>query len=54
VALGRTAFYTAVNGDVDTRLQMLQAALTVNLSVPDAREGTTAFAEKRPPAWRTR
>jgi len=54
VALGRTAFYTAVNGDVDTRLQMLQAALTVNLGVSDAREGTTAFAEKRLPAWRTR
>lgn len=54
VALGRTAFYTAVNGNVDTRLQMLQAALTVNLSVPDAREGTTAFAEKRLPAWRIR
>jgi enoyl-CoA hydratase len=35
-------------------LQMLQAALTVNLGVSDAREGTTAFAEKRLPAWRTR
>ena len=54
VTLGRTAFYTAVNGDVDTRLQMLQAALTVNLGVADAREGTAAFAEKRLPAWRTR
>ena len=40
--------------DVDAHLQMLQAALTVNLGVSDAREGTTAFAEKRLPAWRTR
>jgi enoyl-CoA hydratase/carnithine racemase len=54
VALGRTAFYTSVNGDVETRLQMLQAALSVNLGMPDAREGASAFAEKRLPAWRTR
>jgi enoyl-CoA hydratase len=51
VALGRTAFYAAVNSGFETRMQMLQAMLTVGLSMPDAREGLAAFAEKRPASW---
>lgn len=52
VALGRTAFYAAVNHDLDSRVRMLQAHLTVSLTMPDAREGLAAFAEKRKPEWK--
>jgi enoyl-CoA hydratase len=51
ISLGRTAFYSVLNHDVDARLRMLEAALSVNLSFADAKEGLTAFAEKRTPAW---
>jgi enoyl-CoA hydratase len=53
VALGRTAFYAAANHDLDSRLRMLQAHLSVSLSMPDAHEGLAAFAEKRKPEWNT-
>lgn len=52
LALGRTAFYAALNHDVDARLRMLEALLTVNLTMPDAAEGFAAFKARRPPAWR--
>jgi enoyl-CoA hydratase len=52
VSLGRTTFYSVLNHDVDARLRMLEASLTVNLGLEDAREGLAAFAEKRQPAWR--
>ncbi|MGW8813060.1 enoyl-CoA hydratase/isomerase family protein [Gordonia terrae] len=51
VQLGRTAFYAAVNSGLETKLQMLQAMLTVGLTMPDAREGLSAFAAKRQPSW---
>lgn len=51
VSLGRTTFYAVLNNDVDARLRMLEASLTVNLGLEDAREGLAAFAEKRRPAW---
>src|ERR1700677_1238361 len=51
IALGRTAFYSVLNHDVDARLRMLEAALSVNLSVADAKEGLAAFVEKRAPVW---
>jgi len=51
VALGRTTFYTLVDAELDLRLQTLQSMLTVNLDMPDAREGLAAFAEKRSPRW---
>ena len=53
VALGRTAFYAVSNHDVEVRLRLLESMLSVNLGMPDAREGLAAFAEKRLPAWRT-
>jgi len=51
VALGRTAFYAAVNHDLDSRVRMLQAHLSVALMMPNAHEGLAAFAEKRKPSW---
>lgn len=51
VSLGRTTFYAALNTDVEARLRMLEASLTVNLGLGDAREGMAAFVEKRKPAW---
>ena len=51
VHLGRTAFYTVLNQDMESRLRMLEAALSVNATFPDAKEGMTAFAEKRKPYW---
>lgn len=52
VALGRTSFYAFLNHDIEPRLRMLEAMLTVNLGMPDAAEGLASFAEKRPPGWR--
>ncbi|WP_406724519.1 enoyl-CoA hydratase-related protein [Streptomyces sp. GD-15H] len=51
VSLGRTTFYSALGNDVDARLRMLEASLTVNLGLEDAKEGLAAFAQKRRPAW---
>lgn len=51
VSLGRTTFYSVLNHDVDARLRMLEASLTVNLGLDNAREGLAAFTEKRKPAW---
>jgi enoyl-CoA hydratase len=51
LALGRSAFYSVLNNDVDSRLRMLEAALSVNIAFPEAKEGMAAFAERRPPEW---
>lgn len=53
VAFGRPGFYTVLNNDMEPRLKMLEAALSVNSTFPDAKEGMTAFAEKRKPRWET-
>ena len=51
VAFGRSAFYTVLNAHMEPKLKMLEAALSVNSSFPDAKEGMSAFAEKRKPKW---
>jgi enoyl-CoA hydratase/carnithine racemase len=51
VHMGRTAFYTVLNHDMESRLRLLEAALSVNATFPDAKEGMTAFSEKRKPYW---
>lgn len=47
VALGRTAFYSVVNHDMEARLKMLQAILSVNLALPEAQAAMAAFMAKR-------
>ena len=50
--LGRDAFYRVWDMSAADALPLLQALLTVTVAGDEAKEGTTAFAEKRPPAWR--
>ena len=49
--LGRDAFYRVWDMAAHDALPLLQSLLTVTVAGDEAREGTTAFAEKRPPAW---
>jgi enoyl-CoA hydratase/carnithine racemase len=49
--LGRDAFYGAAHLDPDVALDRLQGGLTAVSMTGDAREGVTAFLEKRPPHW---
>jgi enoyl-CoA hydratase len=51
VRLGKTTFYRAIDADPASRMALLEAALTINLSLPDAAEGIAAFAQRRSPAW---
>jgi enoyl-CoA hydratase/carnithine racemase len=54
VRLGRDAFYTMADLEFENALAYLQTMLTLNLSTEDAREGVSAFLEKRPPQWKGR
>lgn len=51
IALGRSAFYSVVDGDPHGRLAALHAGLGLALTTPDASEGLRAFREKREPHW---
>jgi enoyl-CoA hydratase len=49
--LGKDSFYAMADADLDTALDRLQGGLTEIALTKDAREGVTAFIEKRPPEW---
>ena len=53
VALGRTAFYRAVDMTTEQALALLQNSLSVATTTDDAAEGVAAFAEKRTPVWKS-
>lgn len=49
--LGKESFNAMADSDLDTALDRLQSGLTEIAMTEDAREGVTAFVEKRPPEW---
>lgn len=51
VAMGKSAFYAAEDLPIDAALDLLHAGLTGVSMTEDAREGVTAFLEKRTPNW---
>jgi enoyl-CoA hydratase/carnithine racemase len=52
--LGRDVFYEVIDQSAAEALPLLQSLLTITTMTDDAREGITAFAEKRPPVWKGR
>ena len=49
--MGKDSFYGMVDLGLDTALDRLQGGLTEVAMTDDAREGVTAFIEKRDPDW---
>lgn len=49
--LGKDSFYSMLDADLDTAFDRLQGGLTQIALTDDAREGVTAFLEKRDPDW---
>jgi enoyl-CoA hydratase/carnithine racemase len=54
IALGLRAFVEQDDQDLATALPLLRSKLADCLATEDAREGLTAFLEKRAPAWKGR
>jgi enoyl-CoA hydratase/carnithine racemase len=52
--MGLEAFYRVQDLELEPALQHLQAQLVAVLGTEDAREGLTAFLEKRAPQWKGR
>jgi enoyl-CoA hydratase/carnithine racemase len=52
VALGKKAFHEQLPLDRPAAYAVAQQVMVENALAPQAREGITAFLEKRPPQWR--
>jgi enoyl-CoA hydratase/carnithine racemase len=52
IKLGLLAFYRSQDMELEPQLRYLQAELGRVLSLEDAREGITAFLQKRKPEWK--
>lgn len=53
LALGKAAFYQQIEMDRPSAYRFASNVMVDNLQTDDAREGITAFLEKRPPVWTT-
>lgn len=53
VALGKAAFYEQVDLDEASAYARMAQTMVRNAQHPDAREGMTAFVDKRAPVWST-
>ena len=51
VGLGKQAFYAQVDLDHDKAYAYSKEVMSMNALAADAREGMTAFLEKRTPCW---
>ncbi len=54
LALGKEAFYRALELPYSQALAQLRDLLAIVAQSPDAQEGIAAFLEKRPARWRER
>lgn len=54
LALGKRAFYTQVDLDEKAAYDYGKEVIAMNCMTEDAKEGMTAFLEKRKPEWRNR
>jgi enoyl-CoA hydratase/carnithine racemase len=54
VGIGKAAFYRQIEMDTAQAYADTKEVMTRNAMEADAREGITAFLEKRPPAWNGR
>ena len=53
LALGKAAFYRQIEMTRPDAYQFASKVMVDNLQAPDAKEGISAFLEKRPPVWTT-
>lgn len=53
LALGKSAFYRQIEMDRPSAYQFAGKVMVDNLQIDDAKEGISAFLEKRPPIWTT-
>ena len=53
LALGKAAFYQQIEMDRPAAYQFASQVMVDNLLAEDAKEGISAFLEKRPPVWTT-
>ena len=53
VALGKAVFYQHRETSTEAAYQLAGQAMVCNLALPVTQEGMQAFAEKRPPSWRS-
>jgi enoyl-CoA hydratase/carnithine racemase len=54
VRLGKQAFKDAMEASLEAGLNAMQAQLSLVNTTQDAKEGVTAFLEKRKPEWKGR
>jgi enoyl-CoA hydratase/carnithine racemase len=51
LGIGKQAFYTQIHMDDERAYRYGREVISANAVTPDAREGISAFLEKRPPVW---